>query len=576
MNINITSKRLLLRQLQVEDITDNYIKALQDPSVIELTEARHTKWNRENVIQYVIDSNIPDESLLIGLFLKDEMKNIGNIRLSGFNKRHKRVELGIMIFDKSQWGKGYATESLNGVAEYVFKHLKYNKICADYYSINKGSEKIFKKAGYKIEGIFKNHFILNEKSIDSVRVAKFNNNISTNLSNKIEKKHELSRIPSIGPSITQKEIDAVTEAAIVGWHENMSLYIDRFIEKFSAFTGKSYCLPTSHGTSAIHLALMGLNIGPGDEVIVPDVTWVASASPIVYIGAKPVFVDIDPKNWCILPEAFEKAISEKTKAVMVVDLFGNIPEMDQILAIAKKHNIFVIEDAAEAIGAEFRKQPAGTFGDIGVFSFNGTKLVMAGQGGMLITDNKEIYERCKLLCHHGIDKSHDARYYWSNEIGYNYNWSNIQASLALAQLSRLDEFVNKRRKIFSWYKERLSDIEGLQLNFEASDVKNTYWITVGIVSNRYKMKKEMIQESFKAYNIDVRPFFYPLSSMPPFIKYCQGSDMKKNNPTTYSISEYGICFPSGHDLTEDNVDYVCKCFRKILLPKLSDSEREIC
>lgn len=373
------------------------------------------------------------------------------------------------------------------------------------------------------------------------------------------------RIPSIGPSITKKEIKLVTDAVRRGWYQEMTLHIDKFVREFELFTNKKYCLPTSHGTAAIHLSLLALNIGPGDEVIVPDISWVASAAPIEYVGAKIVFVDIDPENWCISPDAFEKAITKKTKAVVVVDLFGNMPDMKKICKIATRYNVKIIEDAAEAIGAEYEGKLAGTFGETGVFSFNATKLVISGQGGMLVTDNKEVYEKAKLFSHHGIDKSPGSKYYWSNVIGFNYNWTNIQAALALAQLRRINELVNKRRKIFEWYKERLGTLDGIRLNAEANNVKNTFWISTAIIDKRYSLTKEMIQEEFKKYNIDARPFFYPISMMPPYKKYCKTKNMAKENPVSYEFSKYGICLPSGSNLTESDVDYVSQCFKKIIL-----------
>lgn len=372
------------------------------------------------------------------------------------------------------------------------------------------------------------------------------------------------KIPSIGPSITQKEIDLVTEAVTHGWYENMNLHMDQFLIEFSSFIGKEYCFPTSHGTAAIHLTLLALGIGPGDEVIVPDITWVASACPVVYIGATPVFVDMDPHTWCISAESFERAITPQTKAVMVVDLFGNMPDMEAIRQIAEHHHIHIIEDAAEGIGAEYDYKPAGSLGDTGIFSFNATKLVIAGQGGMVVTNDKTIYERCRTLGHHGIDKSPEARYYWSNEIGYNYNWSNIQAALALAQLRRIDELVNKRRQIFGWYQERLKEIEGLTLNSESPRVKNTYWITTVMLNSTYGMDKEALNEAFRAYNVDARPFFYPITSMPPYVQYTMGQDMSLLNPVSYQMSPFGLCLPSGANLSEDDVDYVCDCFKKIL------------
>ncbi|NTV28855.1 MAG: DegT/DnrJ/EryC1/StrS family aminotransferase [Candidatus Omnitrophica bacterium] len=374
----------------------------------------------------------------------------------------------------------------------------------------------------------------------------------------------LKNIPSIGPSITRAEVALITEAAREGWYGNMNRHLDLFNDAMRQYVNKKYCLPVSHGTAAIHLSLLGLGIGPGDEVIVPDITWVASAAPVGYVGARPVFADMDAKTWCLCPGSFERCITKRTKAVVVVDLFGNMPDMKEILRIARKNRIAVIEDAAEATGAEYAGRPAGSLCDIGIFSFNATKLVIAGQGGMLVTDNKKVFERSRLYSHHGIVKKPNARYYWSTVLGYNYNWTNIQAAFALAQLRRLPELVAHRRKVFGWYQDRLGKIEGLSLNETALNSRGSCWITAAIVDRSYRLKKEKIQLEFKRYGIDARPFFYPISSMPPYRPYCQGRSMSKENPVSYELSPYGICLPSGAMLKRSDVDRVCQAFVSIL------------
>ena len=376
----------------------------------------------------------------------------------------------------------------------------------------------------------------------------------------------MKHIPSAGPFITDKEVALVTEAVKYGWYEDRNMHMDQFIQEFSAYTGMKYCLPTAHCTDAIHLALLTLNIGPGDEVIVPDITWVASAAPIHYVGATPVFADMDRKDWCLAPESYEKSITEKTKAVVVVDVYGNMPQMDEIRKISREHKIPIVEDAAEAMGAEYKNRKAGTFGEISVFSFNATKLMIAGQGGMLATNNKRIYERAKKLWHHGMVE-YSQKTYWSEEVGFNYQWTNMQAALALAQLRRLDELAEQKRLAFNWYCEGLKDIDGIQLNYEAKNTKSTFWIAAAIIDKKYGLKKEELVNKLKPYGIDGRPFFYPISSMPAYARYRRGKDMKKINPVSYEISPYGICLPSAANITESDVEYVCDCLKKILLRK---------
>ena len=370
------------------------------------------------------------------------------------------------------------------------------------------------------------------------------------------------KIPSAGPSITELEIELVNDAMKLGWYDNRNMHIDQFVDEFSSIIKKKYILPVNSCTAAIHLSLLVLDVSRGDEIIVPDITWVASASPILYCGAKPVFCDIDKKNWCIDPRSFEDSITKKTKAVIVVDLYGNMPDYSSIKSIAKKHNIVIIEDAAESLGAFLNEKPAGHFGDISVFSFNATKIAIAGQGGVFATDDENLYQKAKNLHHHGMAKYTDKTTFWSLELGFNYQWTNIQAALALAQIRRLDELVRQRRQIFKWYYNRLKDVPGIQLNSEEKNVRNTYWVVSAIISKNYDLKKENFINLFSKKNIDSRPFFYPVSSMPTFEKFVNKKTIKKKNPISYDISPYGISFPSAANLNEDQVNYVCDIFIK--------------
>jgi len=374
----------------------------------------------------------------------------------------------------------------------------------------------------------------------------------------------MTKITSAGPSITEAEISLVSEAIREGWHEKMSWYIDQFVEEFSSYVGAKYCLPTAHCTDAIHLAMLALDIGPGDEVIVPDLTWVASASPVCHVGARPVFADVDRSSWCITAESIERCITPKTKAVVVVDLLGNVPEWPDIIDLCQKKGIYVVEDAAEGLGATYAGRQAGSFGVISLFSFNATKLIMSGQGGAFCTDDLKLYKKAKLLAHHGIDKELTGKYYWSNELGYNYNWTNIQAALALAQLRRIEELIRYKRDLFQLYKDSLQSISGLQLNSSGPNVESTYWITTAILDSSYGIDKEVMGEIFARSGVDLRPLFYPLSSMPSFQKYLTTSNMNKLNSVSYELSKYGVCLPSGNNLTKSDVDKVCQLFHETL------------
>jgi perosamine synthetase len=369
--------------------------------------------------------------------------------------------------------------------------------------------------------------------------------------------------PSAGPSITESEIQLVLDAVTNGWYENRNFHTDLFIKEFKEIVKRTYILPVSNCTAAIHLSLLALDIKPGDEIIVPDITWIASVAPIIYVGAIPIFVDINKDDWCISIASIKKSITKKTKAIIVVDLYGNMPDMDELSKISIENNIFLIEDAAESLGSTYKGRPAGSFGDISVFSFNATKLAMAGQGGVFATNDEELYNKAKLYSHHGMIKYTDKTTFWSVVVGYNYQWTNIQAALALAQIRRLDDLVNHRRKIFHWYKDRLKNIEGLQLNFEHPNVFNTYWVVTVIVDKKYELKKEDLLRLFSELNIDCRPFFYPASSMPAYENFAHNNYNLKNN-ISYNLSEFGISLPSAANLSELDIDFICNAFKNIL------------
>ena len=369
-------------------------------------------------------------------------------------------------------------------------------------------------------------------------------------------------IPVSGPWITQKEIAYVTDAVTNAWYGNANTYHARFERAFVDYLGVRFaiCLPSC--TSAIHLSLLALGVGPDDEVIVPDATWIATAAPISYVGATPVFADIDPKTWCLSSESFEECITQKTKAVIPVDLYGNIPDMDGILDVAKRHDIAIIEDAAEAIGSEYLGKKAGSFGDTGVFSFHGSKALTTGEGGMLVTDREDIYHRVLFLRDHG--RKPEDKMFWNTEVAYKYKMSSMQAALGLAQLERIEELVERKRKIFDWYRQELAEVAGMALNYEAPGTKNTYWMVTAIVDKRFGTKKERLMELMSQKNIDCRPFFYPLSSLPAYEHLDQAREARQRNQISYQISPYGINLPSGMNMTEEKVRYVCAVLKRIV------------
>lgn len=360
-------------------------------------------------------------------------------------------------------------------------------------------------------------------------------------------------IPISQPSITQVEISYVTKAITSGWVSSLGEYIDKFEEEFATFCNTEYALATSSGTTALHLALLAIGVGVDDEVIVPDLTFIATANAVKYTGANPVFIDIDPENLCISPDLIEKAITPKTKAIIPVHLYGHPADMDKIKVISKKYGLKVIEDAAEAHGAEYNGNKVGGLGDIGTFSFYGNKIMTSGEGGMITTNDKFLYTRMRLLRDHAMS---NQKRYWHNEVGYNYRMTNLQAALGVAQLGRIDELLAKKKEIFEWYRKRLKNVDGIRLNHQAPWAKSAYWMVCLEIEGCNESRRNEFIENLKAKNIEARPYFYPVSDMPFY--------RKAHTPITHIIYQRGVNLPSYFDITEEQVNYICTSLAELI------------
>ena len=369
-------------------------------------------------------------------------------------------------------------------------------------------------------------------------------------------------IPVAGPWITQKEIDYVADAVAQAWYENANVYHDRFEKAFVSHTGMKYAVSLPSCTSALHLSLAALGIGPGDEVIVPDVTWIATAAPITYVGATTVFADVDRRTWCLSAESLERCITPRTRAVIPVDLYGGLPDMDAIVALARRRNIAVIEDAAQAAGGLYKGRPAGSLGDVGVFSFHGSKTLTTGEGGMLVTDDQALYERARTLGNHG--RLPGSKMFWNGEVAYKYKMSSMQAALGLAQLERLEELIARKRETFAWYREELDGVAGVTLNAEAEGTRNAYWMVTVILDATLGIEKEPLMANLKERGIASRPFFYPLSSLPAYAGQAEAERARQRNRVSYALSPWGVNLPSALSLTREQVRRVCDVLKEIL------------
>ncbi len=366
-----------------------------------------------------------------------------------------------------------------------------------------------------------------------------------------------SKIHYTKPSITELEVGYATDAARNGWGEKCYEYINKFEEKFKEFTKAKYAIATSSCTGALHMGLSALGVGYSDEVILADTNWIASAAPITYLGAKPVFVDILPDTWCLDPEKVEAAITSKTKAIIAVHIYGNLCDMDRLLAIGNKYGIPVIEDAAEAIGSHWHGKHAGTMGKFGTFSFHGTKTLTTGEGGMFITNDAQFYEKMLTLSNHGRARG-QTKQFWPDEVGFKYKMSNIQAAIGYGQMERIHELVNRKREIFTYYQQRLAGLTGSTMNPEKANTVNGYWMPTVVFDKATSITREELQAAFAAENIDARVFFYPLSSLPMF------EDIP-DNLTAWDIPNRAINLPSYHDITKSDLDRVIEVIKKCLM-----------
>lgn len=359
------------------------------------------------------------------------------------------------------------------------------------------------------------------------------------------------------PSITELEVAYATDAARNGWGDRCYEYITRFEEVFKAHLGVKYAIATSSCTGALHMGLAALGIGPGDEVILADTNWIASAAPVTYLGAKPVFVDILPDTWCINPELAESAITSRTKAIIAVHIYGNLCEMDQLIAIGEKHGIPVIEDAAEAIGSVYHGKSSGSMGKFGVFSFHGTKTLTTGEGGMFVTSDSELYEHVLTLSNHGRTRG-QTKQFWPDMIGFKYKMSNIQAAIGCAQMERIEEIIVGKRKIFQNYANRLTGLP-ITMNPEPPGIINGYWMPTIVADSESGFNRKTLIGVFKENNIDARLFFWPLSMLPMF-QHCI------KNVISHDIYTRAINLPSYIDLSLNQIETISRhiqnCFKE--------------
>lgn len=359
-------------------------------------------------------------------------------------------------------------------------------------------------------------------------------------------------ILTAGPSITDKEIAYVTDAVTNGWNENWNNYLIRFESEFAKYIGTKHAVTTSSCTGALHLGLLAMGIGPGDEVIVPEITWVATASAVAYTGATPIFCDIEEGSWCMDAKSAESLITPKTKAIFPVHLYGHPANMPEIMELADKYGLYVIEDAAPSIGAEVGGKKTGSFGHIAGFSFQGAKVLVTGEGGMVVTNDTDLFSRVTSLSDHGRNPKYPLA---AVEVGYKYKMSNLQAALGLAQIERVDELVDRKRAINALYNKLLSRNDKVKVSSELEGCKSIHWMTsielIGVSFDEREQFMQMLRKNM----VDSRPVFSPVSSLPMF-------SQSRKNPVAHRIGASAVNLPSGHNLTHDQIKYICQVIDK--------------
>jgi len=358
-------------------------------------------------------------------------------------------------------------------------------------------------------------------------------------------------IPLCIPEIRGNEWKYVKDCIDTNWVSSVGSYVNLFEERFSEYVGSKSAVVTNNGTAALQLALMTLGIGEADEVIVPSLTFISPINTLKYVGAVPVFVDVCRDTFVMDVEKIEELITSKTKAIMPVHIYGHPVDMDRVMEIAKKHNLYVIEDATESLGSKYSGKMAGTIGDIGCFSFNGNKLITTGAGGMLVTNNLEYGKKAKFLSTQTKVVTENKAFYHP-EVGYNFRMPNLLAAFGVAQLENVEEYLKVKRENAVYYNEFLSEVKGITLPVERDKVENCFWLYSILVEEEYGISRDELINKLNEQKIEARPFFMPINDMPPY-KDCKHGDLS----VTKELYERGINLPSSVGLTKEDIKVVC-------------------
>jgi len=362
-------------------------------------------------------------------------------------------------------------------------------------------------------------------------------------------------IPVCEPLLAGKEMEYVTEALRTGWISSSGRFVAEFEKKFAEYCGVEFAVTTNTGTSALHVACVAAGIGKGDEVIIPTFTMIATAFAVCYCNGIPVFVDCDRETWNIDFTKIEEKITPRTKAILPVHIYGHPCDMDPIVELAKEYNLVIIEDAAEVHGAEYKGRKCGSLGDMGCFSFFANKVIASGEGGMVVTDKEDLYNRCRYYRNLAFPLD-STRSYIHEHIGFNYRMSNVIAAIGLAQTEKADEYGERRRENARLYNDRLLAVKGVTTQQEKDWAKSVYWMYSILIEDEFGMSRDEVMVKLRKRGIDSRSFFVPMHMQPSLKGY--GCDCSGDYPVSEKISRKGLYLPSGSGLRKEQIDYICE------------------
>jgi len=498
------------------------------------------KTNIKNTKIWLENNLLKSKDRILFIVLKDGNKLLGHVGFDDCLNKNMNFKLANLIKGETEIDRNIFYDVVNSLINWANSTFYINNItcltrCNNHraiYFLKKINFKIFEDKNNKLKNTYVS--MIYKKKLNSNRL-----------------------ILTAGPSISQKEVFYVNDAVENGWNKNANFYIKKLEKAFANYLNCKYAISTSSCTGAMQIALMALGIKSGDEVIVPNTTWVATANAVSYVNATPVFADINLEDWTIDPDSIEKLITKKTKAIIPVHLYGQPANMEKIIKISKKYNLYVVEDAAPAIGAKFKNKKCGTFGNFGAFSFQGAKLLVSGEGGMLVTNDHVLYKRAQKIANQGRN---EKKTFYIDSVGVKFKMSNVQAALALGQLERIEELIAFKRRIFSWYKKYLNNIKPIYLNYEADNTKSIYWMSSLILKKNVNIKRDILIKKLLKNKIHTRPVFPELSS---FKIWGNGNSNLKFKNSNF-LSSNALNLPSGVCLNESEIKDVCNKIKIIL------------